>query len=419
MSGTVSSLDKKCAHKILSNYFQQSKKYSKNDKRLIINNLSYIISRNSHPKTTQDIEQYLKKMSSSLVFPDFSLKIPKAKKASPAVRALYRKFLTGKLNFKSLLNRAVLKALFVKNPQLLQEMRLVFQDLLNHLGTDASKIRQKDYKVFSSLVGNILSFLVYFDPADGEKLQIPQYVQGEWRILDYTFERIELTPECLGSPMVAFGLTPNDPKARPFLVFKGTTYPADDGFLLSLLSDINIGSSPGGYAFLLARKKIKSWLKRQPRRACIYGQSLGGVLALQTVNAFPKYIAKVSAFSPTALLSLSKKWQNCKKAPQVRVYDPKNDIVPLAGLKWHPNWRIYRIFSKKKYNFIDAHTQIHLAQRKVLLLKVNPKKDQAKPSRWIVASLHLLLSVPLFLLGIQLYAVYLLARRIGKRKSPS
>ena len=47
----------------------------------------------------------------------------------------------------------------------------------------------------------------------------------------FKIEKIKLTPETLGSPIYALGLKPITPHGVPILIFKGTTFPQDNGSL--------------------------------------------------------------------------------------------------------------------------------------------------------------------------------------------
>lgn len=415
---------KKDVLKITHRFFEKTPDYTPSHKKLIVSNLDFLtkqgIKSYGLPKNKVEFEEFLEEIQSRVTTMSLTLKLTKAKKANPIVRAMYEKIMTGHYDSKEFLKWPVLKAFFVKNPQLLKETRELFQSILIKFGDQAKNLKKEEIPVVESLIGNILSFLTYFDLQDGEEIKIPQYTKNKWVMVSYTVEHIRLTPKWMGSPMVAFGLVPKSKSARPILLFKGTTYPADKGFILSLLSDLNIGATPGSYAFQLGRSNLKAWLKKNTKRqsACVYGQSLGGSLALQAVSSMPKYFAKVGAYSPTALLSHSKKWKKLAKnpiaLPEVNVFCPENDIVPLAGLKWEKEWNVYRIFSKKKYDFLYAHTQIFFSHKKFLMLKIDPKKDEMKASRIFVALTHLVCSIPLFLVGIQFYCAYLLTKKVAK-----
>ncbi len=76
---------------------------------------------------------------------------------------------------------------------------------------------------------------------------------------------------------MAFGLIPNERSSPPLLLFKGTTYPTDDGCMLGLLTDLNPFASVGKYAFKIGKNKISKWLENHTSqsRARIYGKSLG------------------------------------------------------------------------------------------------------------------------------------------------
>ena len=307
--------------------------------------------------------------------------------------------------------RALHAALVRKDTALLQSARKLFQELLVTLKLD-------DLSAFSGelVIGPILSYYTLFDPQEGEQIKIPKKVSGEWILADYVFEKIFLTPPWLGSQVTAFGLHPVAKGLPPLLLFKGTSYPTDNGFALGVLSDLNPGASVGAYIFWFGKKKISAWLESASEKAgCkaqVSGLSLGGSLALHTVAKLPTHIDRVFAFHPSALLSYDlKAWDQSplNSLPEVHIICNENDLVPTMGLRWGKGWNIYRIFLPERRPSLHAHMQCFAARKNHLMLRANRKRDETKWSRIGLASARLTLSIPLFLIR-HFYTIYLLVQ---------
>ncbi len=206
-----------------------------------------------------------------------------------------------------------------------------------------------DKKMRAIYLRNLLSYFPFFCPQKGEELRLPFGPLGS--TLSYLVEPIELTPPYLGSPLMAYGLVPKTGKASPLLLFKGTTYPADSGFYLSLLTDINPCGAVGSFAFQnFGKKKIDSWLAKQTQihgKAEVIGASLGGALSLQTAAAFPKYVQSVHAFnSPAITFKEVAVWEKNTEKPEVHVYLQEGDpISTFVGRCFAPDWNIHRVFA--------------------------------------------------------------------------
>lgn len=378
--------------------------------------------KHSLPKDSADLKALFKEINQILV-PISSLEIPPCSATDPALIAVYNGLLNG--NWEGLKNASsILPAiLYKKDPVLLNEARLSFQNALIGI---YSQLPGKDAAVkftAEAIVGNILAYYTFFDPPEGSSLQVPILAEGSWKLLDYTVERIALTPSWMGSPITAFGLVSKELRAPPLLLFKGTTFPADDGFGLSLLADINPFCSVGAYAFKLGKKKIERWLERTTKssdcKARIFGQSLGGALTLHTAAKLYPFIEKAFALSPPALLKSDLRvWEKESKIgrshllPEVHVFCHQKDIVPMAGFKWAKEWNLYHIFPAKKKNAFVSHAECFISQKGTLVIKGDVKSDQNKLSRLALATLHLLLSLPLFVLGVVSYALFLLVKKL-------
>ncbi|KAF3363192.1 hypothetical protein PHSC3_000206 [Chlamydiales bacterium STE3] len=405
----------------------QEASYTKEQQKLIEKRLPFLIKRNlkiyGFPPDQSKLNHFIEKIKKDII----QLGSPTGQcslgKVAPEIQILRQRLLEGNFHGGKFLNKSVFKAFFRKDEALLAGVREHFQAILDRIGERASKLPQQEYSSIEVLIGSVLSFVTYFNLQNNDELRVPQLIEGEWKSVSYRVERIELTPSWMGSPMTAFGLTSSSELVAPLLLMKGTTYPADDGFALSLLSDINLGCTPGTFAFYLAKNKLRGWLKNAAayRKAKVYGQSLGGSLTLLIASHFSKYLDDACAYSSTALMPHDlRKWK--KKSlrnpaaymPNVKIFCQENDLVSLAGFSWAKEWEVYRVYAQREYNFIHAHVQTFLFHSVHLMEKVDLKRELRKPSRIIIATLHLICSVPLFIISLQFYALYLLIRKAGK-----
>jgi hypothetical protein len=188
-------------------------------------------------------------------------------------------------------NKALLKAVvWKKNPELLKEGRDLLSSIFEGMMDNVDNLSKKESFHQEMIIGDLLSLYPFLGPKSGEEIHVPVRVNGSWQLVPYESEVIELTPKWMGSPLVAVGLIPKnrDEGHPPLLLFKGTTYPTDDGFSLSLITDLTPLTSVGASAFHLARDKLAAWLETHAsqQKAVIYGKSLGGAQAWRTACTF-------------------------------------------------------------------------------------------------------------------------------------
>lgn len=174
-----------------------------------------------------------------------------------------------------------------------------------------------DNHALEAMIGNVLALYTFLKPEKGEPLEVPLFVNGMWEKELYTIDTLQLTPNWMGSPVIAYGLNPAG-KNPPLLLFKGTSYPTDQGFYLQILADLNPFRSIGAYLFSIGKKPIKQWLQNAGGKARLYGTSLGGALCEHTVIHYPDLIDKVFAFNCPALMGFELSQWNRKKGLYLR-----------------------------------------------------------------------------------------------------
>jgi pimeloyl-ACP methyl ester carboxylesterase len=261
------------------------------------------------------------------------------------------------------------------------------------------------------IVGDLLALYPFLAPKEGEEVKVPVKIGDAWHEITYQTERIELTPSWMGSPLVAYGLKPstNVENAPPILLFKGTTFPADEGATLSILTDINPGASVGNYAFHFGREKIQQWLSKNTsnQKAVICGKSLGGALSWRTAMTFPEHVSKVMAYGPPGFAFSEKKQLHQAKENypdmEINFFCQKNDLVPFsdhAALEGDVNY--YQVNSpKNSKNPLMAHAAMLSLHDQSKMKKMTQEKIFSPWKRLAVTAMRYFASLffPLILLG--------------------
>ena len=299
-----------------------------------------------------------------------------------------------------------------KDPKLFSAAKAWLQEKLF-----AAKEEVPSEKMRAIYVRNLLALYPFFSPEAGEEVSFE--VLG--KLETYIVELIPLTPSYSSSPLMAYGLIPKEKNKNipPFLVFKGTTYPTDEGFAQSLLTDINPFAPVGGYAFqLFIKERIEKWLKKQTQNGSkveVIGASLGGALSLQTASYLPSYIKEVHAFnSPAVTSSEVQAWnQKNEEFPEVHVYLQNNDpISSFVGSCFAPDWKIYHVYSPIE-DPLQAHASFYTAHEQAFIIPGDARSlnNSLKRSMWPIAQNFLF--VPLFLVGLCLFFLIELARGVS------
>lgn len=309
---------------------------------------------------------------------------------------------------KILANRSAIKAVLMKkNPALMREARGLFQGLLTLLADDLIKHSpKKKEEIFHTqeIIGNLLSLYIYMDPQNGEVVEVPKLIDGKWEKVAYHTQKIQLTPSWMGSPIVALGLTAKN--APPQLIFKGTTYPADDGFLLSLLTDLTPMESVGQTAFTQGGKVLSHWLRTHTDNghnpAEIYGQSLGGSLVQKAAIHFPKFIKTGFAYDPPGLskndlIDLRAQQRTNATLPTMHIICQHRDPVHYLDLIPKQGWNYWRIYGRKlKPGRIEAHASSFGLHKSAIITHLNPKALAHDPDRPLLTAFKQFLSFPLY-----------------------
>ncbi|MFI4963360.1 MAG: hypothetical protein ACHP6H_05845, partial [Legionellales bacterium] len=143
----------------------------------------------------------------------------------------------------------------------------------------------------------------------------------------------------------AYGLEPlMNEKAIAHLVFMGTTYPAGQGFVPQINTDLKGFETAGHSLYKSGRGRIREWLLKQSQKVHVCGLSLGGSLSLLLAIDQGDLIGRVDATNPPGLhdswyKNPYDKWAELQEKPQVVIQTQANDPVSQFGI-WKKEWDI-------------------------------------------------------------------------------
>lgn len=243
-------------------------------------------------------------------------------------------------------------ALFSRNTQLLQFLRLEFQkgfDNIFHqlVNTELSEEAQEQFQLYLS---NCLNLLPYTDLTPYEAIRLPQWINQQWVQVEYEVQPIELTHQSgfrklfisEEDRVFATGLTPiSEKEAQSHLIFLATTYPAGQGFLPQINTDLKGFETAGQSLYRSGRDALSNWLDKQCGKIHVTGLSLGGSLALLLAIDKGELIDRVDATNPAGLHGYNQfdTWNTITKKPRVVVQIQADDPVSLFG-QWKKEWAI-------------------------------------------------------------------------------
>lgn len=307
----------------------------------------------------------------------------------------------------------------------MDEARNLIQNLLADLNRQLSSpdLKPSDEFHLEMIMGDLLALYPYLMPKNGEVIKLPAKIDGIWSLIDYETDRIEMTSNLLSSPLVAYGMRPAHESAPPVLIFKGTTYPTDEGALMSIMTDINPFGSVGDYGFRMGKEKIKTWLESQVSTAKvnIYGKSLGGAQSWRTAINFPKNIGKVMTYGAPgfAPLELSRLNTVTEKYPELQFnfFCQKNDLVHFSDFAAKKGVNYYEVLNGEfQTNVFAAHSDMYSTQESSMILKMQAEDIQAPGKRAVVTIARLIASLlfPVVSVAILLNAIARTTVFVGK-----
>ena len=265
-----------------------------------------------------------------------------------------------------LLTSRVINAVFLqRDRELLRHMRLAFQEGFNHLFTQLhhQQLTEEQFNQVNLFLSNCLTVLPYADITPYESFNIPQYIGGEWEMVDYKVVPIELTPTSGFKKLFindedrvfAYGLEPiRHDTAIPHLIFMGTTYPAGQGFLTQVNTDLEAFETAGKKLYRTGHQRLEAWLDKQDgKKPHVCGTSLGGSLSLLFAMHHGDRLARVDALNPAGIYepwrkSRFDKWDDFddESKPEVIIQRQGDDPVSRFGV-WKKDWRLLHVIPPK------------------------------------------------------------------------
>lgn len=265
--------------------------------------------------------------------------------------------------YQTLSNQLFLRSLLLrKDSSLLYVLRSETRKVLQHLFSQIKNIPGDDafHELIQLNIANLLSYYSIFEPTPHDGcLQIPRLIDGQYRLVDFKVEPIELTPflgqtELLTDEnrVFAYGLTPlSHIKANRILMFSGTTFPTGQGLKTQREVNMYPFSSLGeGYSW----QGIERWLDLdQDKLVEVCGASQGGGLSLLVALKSPEKIKRVDALNPPGMLvdydathptlgAWDRALRDGKAVPKVVIQAQAGDPVSSVGY-WKRHWDILKI----------------------------------------------------------------------------
>ncbi|HAU0854347.1 lpg1907 family Dot/Icm T4SS effector [Legionella pneumophila serogroup 1] len=286
--------------------------------------------------------------------------IPPEEQRAVLIRNTLRLLMMGwNTSWTELFSWETFKAIYLqRDPLLLKEFRLAFQKGFDALFTQLSgrQFNSQQNEQIQLYLSNCLSYLPLFDLNPYESIKVPQRINDQWVMVDYYIKPIELTNHRGKNDLIlrdddrvfAYGLEPIDnPNAQSHLIFMGTTYPAGQGFISQLNTDLKGFETVGYSLYKNGRDRIKDWILKQNSKIHVCGISLGGSLSLLLAIDMGKYLSRVDALNPAGLHDTDNKvkydkWDKIKKKPLVVVQQQGNDPVSFFGV-WKKEWNIFHV----------------------------------------------------------------------------
>jgi hypothetical protein len=343
---------------------------------------AYSLKWSTETNSEESVKKIAGAIKDSLVFNGKGLKTP----ATPGqqVEDVTNYIVQGKPSLK--LSARLLAAVFLhKDEEFLNRFRHILYGAL------ASAENPGNDEVFEGYIGNLLSFLPFAHPEVGEELSIPVKVGDQWELSTYKVDKeFELSPSWI-SRMPAYGLASVDGKGPDLLLFKGTTYPADDGAIASAFADFTPGNGVGKAPFIYAKNEIRAWLAGRVGVKTI-GMSLGGALAFLALERFEE-VSEAQVYNAPGLYYWDFNEERPKK--RVRAYIQDGDWISNLGYYPEETECFVVISGKKTLDPLSAHKAIGWCHpREMTLIRLPIERNNKKPIRHLVTGAHFVLAPP-------------------------
>jgi len=221
------------------------------------------------------------------------------------------------------------------------------------------------------IIYNALCYLAFSDPKENATLKIDG--------VNYAIEKIQLTSGWLSGPYYAYGLKATDESRLPdgscppsIIIFKGSTFPTDGGFLAGYLADTRPHGTVGAQLYSRGQERLQSWInteyERTKKTVICTGQSLGGAMSLHCHIHQPNKV-DFFAINPPSLTSREKRIYNnsvnqlmsktatTEPSRLLKVLSHRNDWVFPIGSNYFPNGTMISRHGQKKDDIKFAHVR--------------------------------------------------------------
>lgn len=223
-----------------------------------------------------------------------------------------------------------LATVLLRNKLFLDEFYMVLAQKIESTLSDSSILSPEKKEI---ILYNALSYLVLSDPKEGSILNFNGF--------RYTIKKIPLTSGWLSGPYVAYALTvAENSNAKSILVFKGTTFPTDGGFLAGVMADTRPHGAVGAQLYARGQDRLQAWITQESQRThqkvLCTGQSLGGAMSMHCYIHQPNEV-DFFAINPPSLTSRER-----------RIYEQHNFVTPSNELKvvCHQNDPVFTLGSQ-------------------------------------------------------------------------
>lgn len=240
-------------------------------------------------------------------------------------------------------------------------------------------------------IDQLLALLPYL-LRDKDMISIPTWEDGQYTLKQYHCEAIPMLPKwwLKTDQYYAFGMTCQS--ASPILLFKGTTYPTDQGFWTTVMADLFPFGNIGSIIMTLGHHAIQNWANDKQYIKAV-GQSLGGALAIYSgkING----VEAITATNP-ALPSFQ-----LSNDVDTTVIVNSGDIISRIGLM-SKHWGVWSVSNSKVTSKFFAHIQPWICQESIL----DPIKKAPSPPPmwsllyWVIRPVAFFLLLPIYLMHV-------------------
>lgn len=301
------------------------------------------------------------------------------------IQKAFFEFLSGEIphNKKLLFSAKILTAIFWRrDPEVLSQVKkLICNILLDIYGQIESKVLTPEQILHVELIINeLLALYPFLGPKKEEQIFVPFFFEGKLQLIDYSVDTIQLTPSYMGSPIKAVGLKPLNLEFPAIVINKGTTYFADYGCSLSLLTDLNPFAGVGAYLFwLFAKPRYEKWLKENTTKevkAIVIGKSLGGALSMFVGTYLPEYVQRVFTTGAPGMHGRDVEvWNKLGDArPKADAFVQEDDLIPFVDAIATEGVNFYKVLGERETKGIFSHAMVFSTQKESLIMKLDPSE---------------------------------------------